>query len=220
MGMIMPVMGITPRVTSTKRRLNKAARVSLADALFTRTQQKILGVLFGNPDRMLHTAEIIRMAKTGSGAAQRELNRMYESGLLTSLIAGNSTFYEANRESPVFEEMVSLVAKTVGLAEPLRKALETLAPQIRAAFVFGSVAKGQDRAQSDIDLMIVSDQVTYADVFQRLEPLSERLGRAVNPTIYTRDEYSRRLRENNAFLTRVNAQPKIWLIGGEDGLRV
>lgn len=219
MGMIVPVLGMTPGA-KRRTRSNKPARVSLADALFTRTQQKILGVLFGNPDRMLHTAEIIRMAKTGSGAAQRELARMNDSGLLSASIAGNSTFYQANRESPVFEELATIVAKTVGLAEPLREALRPLVSSIRAAFVFGSVAKRQDRAQSDIDVMIVSDELTYADVFKRIEPLNEWLGRTVNPTIYTRDEYARRLRENNAFLTRVNAQQKIWLIGGEDDLRV
>jgi predicted nucleotidyltransferase len=195
-------------------------KTSLADAVFTRTQQRILGVLYGNPMRMLHTAEIIRMARTGSGAAQRELNRLYESGLLLSVRTGNLVFYQANPDSPIFEELTNIIAKTVGLAEPLRNAITPLAPRIRAAFVFGSIAAGRDRAQSDIDLMILSDQVTYGDLFSALEPLHERLGRRVNPTIYSLDEYAKRARESNAFVTRVQQQPKIWLLGGEDVLSV
>jgi predicted nucleotidyltransferase len=189
---------------------------SLADALLPRTRQRILGLLYGNPGRMLHTAEIIRLAKTGSGAAQRELARLYQSGLLLAIHAGNQVFYEANPDSPIFNEMVSIVAKTVGLAEPLREALRPLIPDIKAAFVFGSVAQARDRAQSDIDLMVVSDRVSYADVFRVLEPLSEWLGRRVNPTLYTADEYQKRIREGNPFITRVLQQPKIWLTGGED----
>ncbi len=110
--------------------------------------------------------------------------------------------------------------KTVGLAEPLRTALTPLSSSIRAAFVYGSVAKASDRAASDIDLMIVSDSLSYGDVFRALERAAGRLGRQVNPTVYTSAEFAKRTRGENAFVTRVLAQPKIWIVGGEHDLPV
>ena len=121
---------------------------------------------------------------------------------------------------PRFTELCGIVQKTVGLAEPLREALRPLAAQIRAAFVFGSVAKRQDVATSDIDLMVVSDALSYSDVFAAVEGAGARLGRAVNPTILSRKDLAKRVKDDNAFVRRVLAQPKIWLIGGEDDLRV
>ena len=209
--MIIPVLGMT-------RSRRPQGRISIADALFTKTQQRILALLYGNPKRSLHTAEIIRLARLGSGTVQRELERLYQSGLLIALRAGNQVFYDANRDSPIFEELAAIIAKTVGLAEPLKEALSSVASQIRAACVFGSVAQGRDRAQSDIDVLIVSDELTYGDVFTVMEPLTAWLGRPVNPTIYSSAEYASRLREGNAFIARVLSQPKIWLIGSDHDL--
>jgi predicted nucleotidyltransferase len=108
--------------------------------------------------------------------------------------------------------------KTIGLAEPLRRALEPLASRIVAAFVFGSVAKRQDTARSDIDLLVVSDKLGYGEVFAALEVASAQIGRAVNPTVYSRKELARRVKDDNAFVKRVLEQPKVWVLGSEDDL--
>jgi predicted nucleotidyltransferase len=213
-GMIVPILGaVRKRGVSPKRK-------SLADALFTRTQQRVLGVLFGQADRSYYASELIRMAGTGSGAAQRELARLETSGLIVSRRVGHQKHYQANTASPLFAELRGIVLKTVALAEPLRTALKPFSSAIRAAFVYGSVAKANDRATSDIDLMIISDSVTYGEVFGLLERVTKSLGRPVNPTVYTAAEFSKRSRPESAFVTRVLEQPKVWIIGGEDDLPV
>jgi predicted nucleotidyltransferase len=131
---------------------------------------------------------------------------------------GNQKRYRANPDSPIHDELVAIVRKTFGMTAPLRDALASLADRIELAFVYGSVAKRSDTVASDIDLMIVSDDLTYADVVAALHPLIERLGREVNPTLYSRAELRKRLDAGNAFIERVLAQPKLWVIGGEDGL--
>ena len=119
-----------------------ARRGGLADALFTGVQLRVLGLLFGQPDRRLQSAELIRLAKGGTGAVHRQLGRLVAAGLVTTTQTGNQKHYQARRDSPVFEELHRLIVKTVGIAEPLRQALRTKANAIRAAFVYGSVAKG------------------------------------------------------------------------------
>jgi len=193
---------------------------SLADALFTHTQQRVLALLFGQPTRTYYATELIGLAGAGSGAVQRELARLARSGLVTVRPLGNQKHYQANPDSPLFAELCGIAQKTVGLAEPLREALQPLAAQIRAAFVFGSVAKRQDAAASDIDLMVVSDTLGYGDMFAALEAASSRLGRSVNPTILSSTDLAKRVKDDNAFVKRVVSQPKIWLIGSEDDLRV
>jgi predicted nucleotidyltransferase len=133
---------------------------------------------------------------------------------------GNQKHYQANPDSPIYTELCGIARKTVGLAEPLRQALTPLAGQIKAAFVYGSVAKRQDTAVSDIDLMLLSDSLSYADTFAALEAASTQLGRTVNPTIFTMQDLAKRIAQGEAFITRVLAQPKLWLIGGDDDLRV
>ena len=199
---------------------SRQGRKSLADALFTKTQQRVLGVLFGQPDRSVYASELIRMAGTGSGAAQRELARLEDSGLVVSRRVGRQKHYQANTDAPLFGELRSIVLKTVGLAEPLRAALKPLSSSIRAAFVYGSVAKATDRAASDIDLMLVSDSLSYGEVFGALERAARQLGRQVSPTVYTAAEFAKRTHAENAFVTRILEQPKIWIIGGEDDLPV
>jgi predicted nucleotidyltransferase len=137
----------------------------------------VLRVLYGQPERSFYASELIRHAGTGSGAAQRELARLEESGLIVARRIGHQKHYQANAASPLFHELRNIVLKTVGLAEPLRDALKPLSEAIRAAFVFGSVAKGTDQAGSDIDLMVVSDSLTYGEVFGALERVSRMLGR-------------------------------------------
>ena len=191
---------------------------SLADALFSTVQQRVLGLLFGNPERSFYASELIQLVGAGSGAVQREIARLAHSGLVTMHRSGAQKHYQANRKSPLFAELRSIARKTVGLAEPLRAALEPLKPQITASFVYGSVAKRRDTASSDIDLLVLSDTLTYGDVFTVLNPLSARLGRSVNPTVYSRAEWAKRIRAGHAFASRVLAQPKLWILGNEHDL--
>ena len=218
LGMLMPNMGMKRPVRATPSSAARSA--SLADALFTGTQQRVLGLLFGQPARSYYATELIGLAGGGSGAVQRELARLARSGLVTVRPVGNQKHYQANPDSPLFTELCGILQKTVGLAEPLREALQPLATQIRAAFVFGSVAKRQDAAASDIDLMLISDTLSYADLFAAVEAAAARLGRAVNPTILSSEDFVKRVKDDNAFVARVLAQPKIWLIGGDDDLRI
>jgi predicted nucleotidyltransferase len=192
----------------------------MASALFPKVRQRVLAVLFGNPGRSFYANEVIALAQSGTGAVQRELAALSEAGLLTVTKQGNQKHYQANAEAPVFAELRGLVLKTMGLADVLRLALAPLAPQIDQAFVYGSVAKQKDTAHSDIDVMIVSAGLGYADVFGALEAAAATLGRKVNPTLYAPAEIARRLSQDNAFVTRVLQQPKIWLIGNEEQLHV
>ena len=196
----------------------RSESTSLADALFSGTQQRVLGLLFGQPDRSFYSAEVISLAHAGSGAVQRELARLAQSGLVTIRPLGNRKHYQANPDSPIYAELCGIARKTVGLAEPLRGALLPLARNIQAAFVFGSVAKREDTSSSDIDLMLLSDTLTYADIFPALEQVGTQLGRTVNPTILTKKEVAKRIKQRESFITRVLAQPKVWLIGGQDDL--
>ncbi|MBI5462290.1 MAG: helix-turn-helix domain-containing protein [Gammaproteobacteria bacterium] len=205
--------------TKAKPQVSKPPkRTSLADALFSTTQQRVLAYLFGQPERSFFATELIRLAGGGSGAVQRELAQLADSGLVTVTRVGTQKHYQANPKSPIFAELCAIAQKTVGLAEPLREALAPLAKHITAAFVYGSVAKRQDTAKSDIDLMVVSDSLAYADLFTVLEQATQRLGRTVNPTVYSRKELNKRVRADNAFIKRVLAQPKLWVIGEEHDL--
>lgn len=191
---------------------------SMADALFPKVRQRVLAVLFGTPDRSFYANEVIALAQSGTGAVQRELAGLSQAGLLTVSKQGNQKHYQANAAAPVFSELRGLVLKTTGLAGVLRAALAPLAAQIKQAFVFGSIAKQTDTAQSDVDLLVVSDSLGYADLFVVLEDATRTLGRTINPAIYTQAEFAARLQGDNAFVHRVMQQPKIWLMGQETTL--
>ena len=207
--MIVPEMG----------RQSSRPRTGLASALFTPVQQRVLGLLFGQPDRRFQSAELIRLARGGVGAVHRQLGRLAEADLVTVTRAGNQKHYQARRDSPVFEELHRLVVKTVGVAEPLRKALARQAGAIHAAFVYGSVAKGADRAGSDIDLMVVSDSLRYADIFDTLQSAEGVLGRTINPTVMTLPQWRAKRARGDSFAARVASQSPVFLIGSDDDLR-
>jgi predicted nucleotidyltransferase len=193
--------------------------IGLADALFTTGQQRVLGLLFGQPQHSFTVSDIIVATGAGSGAAQREVAKLLAGGLVTVRPVGNQKRYQANAEAPIHAELVGIIRKTIGLAEPLREALAPLADKITAAFVYGSVAKRSDTADSDIDLMVLTDSLTYADVVGALHPVIEQLGREVNPTLYSRAELAKRIKQGNAFVARVLEQPKLWVLGSESDLR-
>ena len=195
---------------------NRSGRTGLADALFTATQKRVLGLLFGQPARSFFATEIIGLTAGGSGAVQRELARLSDSNLVTMTLIGGQKHYQANRESPVFSELSGMITKTVGIADPLREALAPLARRIKLAFIYGSIAKGSDTAKSDIDLMIVADDLTLEKVFRVLAPVEKRLARSVNPTLYSSAEYQGLRDGNNAFLAKVLAGETLSLIENAD----
>lgn len=205
-------MGMPHKIPAQKQ------ATSMADALFSTTQQRVLSHLFGQPHKSFYASELIRLSAGGSGAIQRELARLEQSGLITTTRIGSQKHYQANPDAPIYAELCSIVKKTVGLAEPLRKALEPLGEQIIVAFVFGSVAKRKDSVTSDIDLMLISDTLTYADVFSALDKTASIVGRPINPTVYSTKEFNRRIDEGKSFIERVLAQPKLWIIGKESDL--
>ena len=190
---------------------------SLSDALFSRTQQRVLALLFGQAPRSFHLNELVRLAGVGSGSVQRELARLVAAGLVHRRLLGRQVWFEANRGSPVFEELRSLARKTFGLADVLRQALAPLSERIERAFVFGSVAKGTDTSESDIDLMIIGESLSYADVYSLLTDAEQTLGRKISPTLYSPADWQRRLDEANAFVTRVRHLPTLPIIGAAPG---
>ena len=212
LGTIIPEMG-TPEAKPPP-----AAPTALADVLFTPVQQRVLGLLFGQPERRFQSAELIRLAGAGTGAVHRLLTRLAATGLLQVEAVGNQKFYRANERAPVYAELVGLVRKTVGLAGPLQAALAPLADRIAAAFVYGSVAKGADRAASDIDLMVIADDLDYATLTAALAAAEETLARPVSPNLMTRAEWRRKRAEADSFAARIAAQPKVFVIGAEDDL--
>lgn len=207
-GMIVPNMGSTTAATAS----------SLADALFSPVQERVLGLLFGQPDRRFQSAELIRLADSGTGAVHRQLSRLAEAGWITVLRSGNQKYYQANRACPVFAELHGLIVKTVGVVEPLRQALRPRAEDIQAAFVYGSVAKGTDTAASDLDLMVVSDRLGYQDLFELLQPAEEMLARPVNPNLMSLAEWRTKRDQSDTFAARIAAQPRLFVMGSDDDL--
>jgi predicted nucleotidyltransferase len=208
----MPNMG-TMAIQSKKEQSH-----SMVDALFSKTQQKVLALLYGQSEKSFYTNEIIKKCGGGSGAVQRVLSRLVGSGLATVNRIGSQNHYQANRDAPIYEELRGIIYKTVGMVEPIRQALEPMSEEIEFAFVFGSVAKKQDSAFSDIDLMIISESISYSESFAALEVVSQQLGRNIQPTIYSLSDLQKRITTDNAFVGRVLAQPKVWIIGKEDDL--
>jgi predicted nucleotidyltransferase len=189
--------------------------ISLSNALFSKVQQRVLALIFGQPERSFYTSEIKRNVNSGTGAVERELSRLQRSGLVSIERIGNQKHYRANRQSPIFAELHSLVIKTVALTEPLRKSLEPYSDRIKAAFVYGSVAKGTDTARSDIDLMVIGDELSYSELYAALQNVKNALGRKVSPTFLSPKDWRRKASDKGSFISKVNALPKIFVFGSE-----
>lgn len=207
MGMIIPRMGTIAKVG-----------VNPADALFTPVQQRVLALLFGQPDRRFQSAEIIRLADSGTGAVHRQLRRLEKAGLVIAHRTGNQKHYQARRDTPIFDELHGLVVKTVAIVEPLRSALAPLSSRIYAAFVFGSIAKRTDIAKSDIDLLVISNTLTYPDIYEALQTCEKILARQINPRVMSRAEWRAKQSRHDSFVARIAAQPKLFVIGDVDAL--
>lgn len=187
--------------------------MSLAAALFTDSKARLFPWLFGQPERSYHLSELRRLTRLGSASLQRELNRLADAGLVLSEMVGNQRRFQANPGSPVYGELVALITKTLGVVPVLQQALEPLRSSLSTAFVYGSVAKGSDTARSDIDLLLVGDDLNLSEVLPLLLPAETQLGRKINPNCYTPAEYAKRLGEADSFINRILAQATLPLIG-------
>jgi uncharacterized protein len=190
--------------------------ITLSDTLFGRTRGAVLAVLYGHVGESYYLRQLARMTGIALGPVQRELRQLVDAGLVTKRIQGAQTLFTANQSSPVFSEMRSLVAKTVGMHDVLLAALSPLNSKIDLAFVYGSVARAGETEQSDVDLMVVGT-ARFADVVDRIADAQKTLSREINPTVYTAREFTSKLRGN--FLKTVLDGKKLFLIGDEDDLR-
>jgi len=205
LGTIEPIMG------------TNSAHESMAAALFGRARRAVLGLLYTHPDESFYVRQVVRAAGVGQGAVQRELRRLAAAGIIERERNGRQVYYRANRACPVFDELHALMVKTAGLADVLRQALEPLADAVRAAFVYGSVAGGKERARSDVDVMVIGE-ASFGDIVQALRSAEEALGREVNPTVYPPAEFKAKLVSEHHFVTTVLKGPKIFLVGDEHDL--
>lgn len=187
--------------------------MSLGAALFSESQSKLYVWLFGQPERAFHLNELRRLTGLGSASLQRELKRLESSGLIDAQAVGNLRRFQANPRSPVYAELLALTRKTLGIVPLLREALQPLQPDMQAAWIYGSVAKQTDTARSDIDVMVVGIDLLPSQVLARLEPAEALLGRKINPSCYTPEEFQRRRAEPDSFVNRVLSQPMLQLIG-------
>jgi predicted nucleotidyltransferase len=190
----------------------------LASALFTSTQQKVLGLLFAQPNRSFFASEIIQLAQGGSGAVQRELARLEAVGLLSIMWVGNQKHYKANSASPLFHELVSIFIKTIGLLDPLKDAFAPIAQQVSAAFIYGSIADQMEASHSDIDVMVLSESLSYADVYAALEKVELTLARKISPTVQRYTDWRKKVNSQHAFSTKLLSKPKLFIVGSEASL--
>lgn len=184
----------------------------LGDALLTKTQQKVLGLLYSRPEKSFYTKEILRLTGMGVATIKRELDRMKAAGILSMSKIGNQHHYQANPSCPIYNELLGIVKKTFGVADVLSQALSPLADKIDWVFVFGSVASGKETSDSDIDLMIIGT-VGFTDAVGALYSIQETLGREINPKIYRKDEWVQMLDNKDAFIKEVMLKPRMDVMG-------
>ena len=192
--------------------------VSLSNALFSKVQQRVLALIFSHPERSFYASEIMRNVRSGVGAVERELSKLERSGLVSVERIGNQKHYRANQAAPIFEDLRGLVEKTVGLAEPIKKSFELYADAIKSAFVYGSVAKGADTAQSDIDLMVIGDDLNYSDLYTAAQNVENKLRRKIHPLFLSPEDWQRKTSDKGSAFSKISHSPKIFIIGSEKDL--
>ena len=188
----------------------------LSETLFGRTRGAVLSVLYGHVDEAFYLRQLARLTDITVGPVQRELRQLVDAGLVSRKTVGVQTFYAANRESPVFPEIKSLITKTVGMHDVLSAALEPLRKKINLAVVYGSIARSSENKSSDVDLMIVGN-VDFGVVVETLADAQRSLNRQINPTVYSLKEFRKKAREN--FVKTVLAGKKLFIIGDENVVR-
>ena len=190
----------------------------LGNALFTTTQQKVLGLLYVQPEKSFYTKEILRLTGMGVATIKRELDRMVAAGILSMTKIGNQHHYQADPACPIYDELLGIVKKTFGVADVINLALSPLAGHMDWAFIFGSVASGKETSGSDIDLMIIGD-VSFSEAVSALYSVQEKLGREINPKIYSKEEWIQMLINKDAFFKEVLSKPRMDVMGDGNELR-
>ncbi len=191
--------------------------MELSRILFGRARGAILSLLFGHAEETFYLRQIVRASGYGLGPVQRELRLLTEAGIIRRTVSGRQVYFQANPDSAVFPELKSLIVKTSGVGDELRKALSTIAGRIKTAFLYGSIARGEEKQRSDIDLLIIGD-VSFSDVVVHLQAAQKTLAREINPTVYSSTEFNAKMREKNHFVTSLLNGPKIYLVGDENEL--
>jgi DNA-binding transcriptional ArsR family regulator len=182
------------------------------DALLPKTRQAILAATFGEPQRWWYMRELARHLRLTPSSLQRELASLVRGGIILQKREGKHVYFQAATESPIFHELQGLILKTVGLVDVIRDALRPLADRIEWAFIYGSIARAGEHSASDVDLMIIG-HVGLAGVSSPLRKAERRLGRAVNPTTYTTDEFAAKVKSNHHFITTVLRSKKLFIFG-------
>lgn len=191
---------------------------TLSATLFGKARREVLNVLYGNADQAFYMRQLARLTGLGMGALQRELEALSQAGIIERTVQGRHIYFKANVACPIYQELKAIVAKTIGIGEMLRQALGPLTERIRWAFIHGSTAKGTETASSDVDVMIVGD-ATFEEVVTALHEGQEKTGREINPTVYSVEEFSRKVKEGHHFLSTVMRGPKMFVLGEEDELQ-
>jgi predicted nucleotidyltransferase len=193
--------------------------LGLSSALFSKVQQRILALIFGHSERSFYTSEIVRNIDSGVGAVQRELSKLERSGLVSVERIGNRKHYRANQAAPIFEELRGLIEKTVGLTEPIKKSFEPYADAIKSAFVYGSVARGADTAHSDIDLIVIGDDLNYSDLYTAAQNVESKVRRKVRPLFLSPEDWQRKTSDKGSVFSKISRSPKLFIIGSEKDLK-
>jgi uncharacterized protein len=188
---------------------------NLSITLFGKVRSSVLALLFGRSRDSFYFREIERSVGMGRGAVQRELENLVNAGLVIRRRLGNQVHYQANPQSPIFQELKSLMVKTAGIADVIREGLMPLEGRIRTAFIHGSFAKGTERADSDVDVLVIGD-VLFSEVIDALASAQESIGREVNPSVYPVEEFMKKVSEGHHFVVSLVREPKIFMIGDED----
>jgi predicted nucleotidyltransferase len=189
-------------------------RQNIADLLFGQTRRSVLTLLYGHADETFYLRQIARLAERSVSAVQREVLQLSDAGLITRSVRGNQVLYQVNAKSPVFGELKSLIVKTAGAPNVIREGLLPVRDRILLAFIYGSVARQHENANSDVDLMVIGS-AGFGEIVSGLQGAQKMLGREVNPTVYTKAEFQEKLRRGNHFLTRVLEGEKLFVIGDE-----
>jgi len=196
---------------------NKKSANLLADGLFGKTRQAVLSFLYGHTDHWFYTEQIMDAVKIGRGTVQRELKNLTEAGIINRDLRGRQVYYQANEKCPIFDELKGVVRKTFGIADVVKQSLEPVKDKIRIAFIFGSIARGDEDKASDIDVMVIG-KISFGDVVSHLHEAEEKLRRELNAIVYPVAEFKRKVKEDHHFVKAVLEGEKIFLIGEEDEL--
>lgn len=187
------------------------------DALLSRTRQGILAATFIRPEKAWYIAELARRMGVPPSSLQRDLRELASAGISKTHRQGHMVYFQANTHSPIFPDLRALLLKTAGLIDVLADSLKPIASSIIWAFVYGSIARAQERSESDIDLMII-EKVPPSDLALPLRHARELLGREINPTVYAPEEFARKRAGKDRFVSEVLAKPRFLVLGNDDDL--